>query len=205
MLAKKSTHRAVRKNPFTDGNFWEEINGKGSFRYSGDIPNDEPARTLGNIVTEGDKILNLMCGEEAFIQSYLGLDIVEKSLRKNDGIYNGMVHDINCPEVSYPIPIRDSEFGMVLLISGIAYIREPRKVFRDVNRVLKPRGRFAIAFGNAYSPSKVTINWMKLRTSPGRLEWLQENLTASGFGEPKVSQLNPPYRDDYFIVLAGKV
>lgn len=45
------------------------------------------------------------------------------------------------------------------MVSGIAYVRHPFKIFKEVNRILKPGGVFIVVFTSAYEPDKAVNIW----------------------------------------------
>ena len=85
----------------------------------------------------------------------LGLNAVE--MRENPDLDGYVVHDINKNPL---LPFDGRAFDAVVLTVSVQYLTTPIEVFRDVNRVLRPGGRFLVIFSNRMFPTKAVRIWM---------------------------------------------
>jgi SAM-dependent methyltransferase len=84
----------------------------------------------------------------------LGMNEVE--LAQNPQLDSYVVHDLNQQPV---LPFEDTAFDAVVCAVSVQYLTRPVEVFREVHRVLKPGGVFAVAFSNRCFPTKAVAIW----------------------------------------------
>lgn len=58
------------------------------------------------------------------------------------------------------LPYEDESFDVVTCVVSVDYLIKPLEVFREVNRVLKPGGKFILSQSNRCFPSKAIAMWL---------------------------------------------
>jgi SAM-dependent methyltransferase len=85
----------------------------------------------------------------------LGMNADE--LAANDAATASVVHDLN----SDPrLPFDDASFDAAVCCVSVDYLTRPVEVFRDVARVLRPRGTYLCTFSNRCFPTKAIRGWL---------------------------------------------
>lgn len=85
----------------------------------------------------------------------LGMNRAE--LEANQQASAVVVHDLNrLPRM----PLEDESVDDVVCCVSVDYLTKPVEVFRDVARVLRPRGRFVCTFSNRLFPTKAVRAWL---------------------------------------------
>ena len=77
-------------------------------------------------------------------------------LDANPALARRFVQDLNVDPV---LPLYDGAFDAVLCCASVQYLRRPLAAFREVARVLKPRGPFVVTFSNRCFPTKAIAFW----------------------------------------------
>jgi SAM-dependent methyltransferase len=92
-------------------------------------------------------------------QRLVGLGLNAEEMADNPDLDESVVHDVN----AHPrLPFDDGVFDAAVLTVSIQYLTKPIEVFREVNRILKPGGLFAIIFSNRMFPTKAVAVWRAL-------------------------------------------
>jgi ubiquinone/menaquinone biosynthesis C-methylase UbiE len=78
-------------------------------------------------------------------------------LRANPMASEHVVHDLNADP---HLPFGDESFDDVVCCVSVDYLTRPIDVFRDVARVLRPRGRLVCTFSNRLFPTKAVLGWL---------------------------------------------
>ena len=89
----------------------------------------------------------------------LGLGMNAAELRANELLDGAVVADLNATPA---LPFADSSLDAVICTVSVDYLTRPVEVFREVRRVLRPGGVFALTFSNRWFPPKVTQLWAEL-------------------------------------------
>lgn len=109
-------------------------------------------------VGKNDKILDIGCGGGANIEKFLkltennvdGLDYsnisVQESIKRNQKAIDGGRCSVIQGDVS-DMPIDDESYDLISAFSTIYFWPELDETFKEVARVIKPKGRFMIAQG----------------------------------------------------------
>jgi SAM-dependent methyltransferase len=92
-------------------------------------------------------------------QRLVGVGLNAEEMADNPHLDDYVVHDVNA---NPRLPFDDHLFDAVVLTVSIQYLTKPVEVFRDVNRVLKPGGLFAVIFSNRMFPTKAVAVWRAL-------------------------------------------
>lgn len=90
---------------------------------------------------------------------FLGLGMNAAEMQANAMLDGAVVADVNAAPV---LPFADRCFDTVICTASVDYLTRPMEVFREVRRVLRPGGAFALVFSNRWFPPKVTRLWVEL-------------------------------------------
>ena len=113
----------------------------------------------------------------------LGMNAAE--LDANPWADERVVHDLNADP---RVPLPDACVDAAVCTVSVDYLTRPVAVFRDVARVLRPGGRFALTFSNRCFPSKAVRGWLATDDT-GHREIVASYFRASGaFDEPVVEK-----------------
>jgi SAM-dependent methyltransferase len=136
---------------------------------------------------DGD-VLDLMASWVSHLSSpprhltVLGLNTAE--LGANTWAHERVVHDLNTEP---RLPFTDATFDTVISTVSVDYLTSPVEVFRDVARVLRPGGTFAVTFSNRCFPTKAIRGWLATDDA-GHRDIVASYFRASGaFDEPVVA------------------
>ena len=120
------------------------------------------SRWHGSLLKPGDRILDLMAGwdchlpEDGGFSFVHGLGLNANELAANPCLAENTVQDLNQnPVLNFP----DHHFDAVICALSVEYLTDPVAVFREVGRVLRPGGRFAVSFSNRWFPEKAIRIW----------------------------------------------
>ena len=131
---------------------------------------DETARDMVSdvykrFVKDGMDVLDLMSSWHSHLPdavtpaSVSGLGLNQTELEQNDRLTDFRVHDLNTDPA---LPYTDRRFDVALCSLSVEYLTDPMAVFREVARVLKPGGVFAVTFSNRWFPPKVIAIWEQI-------------------------------------------
>jgi SAM-dependent methyltransferase len=101
-----------------------------------------------------------------------GLGLNREALAQNLRLTDPVVHDLNREPV---LPFAGREFDAVICTVSVEYLTHPEEIFREAARVLKPGGRFILAFSNRWFPPKVVRIWTEV------LAWERPGLVLEYF------------------------
>lgn len=129
----------------------------------------------------------------------LGMNAAE--MQANTWAHERVVHDLNADP---RVPFDDGSFDTVVCSMSVDYLIDPVSVFRDVARVLRPGGKFAVTFSNRCFPTKAVRGWLSTDDA-GHVQIVTDYFRASGaFGEP-VAEERPSAGDPVFAVCAARL
>jgi SAM-dependent methyltransferase len=89
----------------------------------------------------------------------IGHGMNEEELQANPRYTRRFRQDLNADPV---LPIPDASVDAAAICVSVQYLQRPVAVFREVRRVLKPGGVFAITFSNRCFPTKAIAIWLHL-------------------------------------------
>jgi hypothetical protein len=92
-------------------------------------------------------------------QALVGLGLNAEEMAENPHLDEYVVHDVNADP---RLPFDDNVFDAAVLTVSIQYLTKPIEVFQQVNRVLKPGGRFVVIFSNRMFPTKAVAVWRSM-------------------------------------------
>ena len=160
-------------------------------------------RIYARLVPAGGRVLDLMASWKSHLPGALALDDVvglgmnRQELDANALLSDSRVHDLNLSPV---LPFDDAAFDAVVCTVSVEYLTEPLQVFAEVNRVLRPGGRFVVTFSNRWFPPKVVRVWEDIHEfeRPGLV--LEYFLKAGGYTDLETWSLRglPRPRDDKY-------
>jgi SAM-dependent methyltransferase len=161
----------------------------------------EVYRTL---LRPGDRILDLMAGWKSHLPDDLepasvhGIGLNENELKRNERLTGYRIQDLNA---NRRIESNDHAFDSVICSLSVEYLVDPVSLFKEVARVLKPGGIFAVTFSNRWFPEKAIRLWEELHDFE-RMGLVTEYFLKSGCFD-SISTLSKrgyprPYEDRYF-------
>jgi len=89
----------------------------------------------------------------------IGHGMNEEELKANPRYTRYFLLDLNANPV---LPLADASIDAAAICVSVQYLQHPVAVFREVRRVLKPGGVFAITFSNRCFPTKAVAIWLHL-------------------------------------------
>ena len=176
---------------------------------------DEPAcealaAFYKELLPEGGDVLDLMSScvshlpEDGGYGSVTGLGMNAVELEANPQLSGHIVHDLN---VNPTLPFEDSSFDGCILAVSVQYITQPKAVFREIGRVLRPDAPLAISYSNRMFPTKAVAIWRAMSDSD-RAGLIDMYIHVSeAFGERHFRNLSPrPGKSDpLYVVVARRV
>lgn len=116
------------------------------------------------LLPQGGDVLDLMAGWRSHLPDSTGLSVTglgmnATELARNPALSERRVQDLNADPV---LAFGDGDFDAVVCSLSIEYLSDPRTVFAEVRRVLRPGGRFVIAVSNRWFPPKAINVWPTL-------------------------------------------
>ena len=137
-------------------------------------------------------------------EKMVGLGLNQVELKENPDLDEFVVHNLNTnPE----LPFEDDSFDAVIITVSAQYLTKPIETFAQINRILRPGGRFIVSFSNRMFPSKAVLIWRN-STDRGRVDLVGSYMEAAGnFEDIQGSFLNPttsPPDDPMYAVHARK-
>lgn len=128
----------------------------------------------------------------------LGMNADE--LAANPQAHAWLVHDLNTDPT---LPFDDDTFDHATCCVSVDYLTRPVDVFRQVARVVRPRGSFVCTFSNRLFPTKAIRGWLH-SPSAAHQEIVAAYFAAAGGYEPALARecATPPGGDPLYAVWA---
>lgn len=165
---------------------------------------------FAEIVPEGGDVLDLMSSWRSHLperprpRCVVGLGMSAVEMADNPDLDGAVIHDCN----RLPgLPFADGSFDTVLLSVSMQYLIHPIEIFREVGRVLRPGGAFAVALSHRCFPTKAVKIWRDCRTMRERMELGMAYFQYSGgFVDVHAADLRPDLRagEDPIAVVCGR-
>jgi len=89
-----------------------------------------------------------------------------------------VVQDLNRENT---LPFDDASLDAVVCTASVEYLVQPRRIFAEVLRVLRPGGVFVSTFSNRWFPTKAIQVWGELHEFE-RVGMVRQWLQQAGFG-----------------------
>ena len=126
---------------------------------------DNISEIYNRFLDSGMKVLDLMSGcashlpEDRPTIELTGLGLNVEELNKNAALHHRKIHDLNQNPI---IPFEDQQFDLVICSLSIEYLTQPKEIFKDIARILKPGAHLIITFSDRWLAQKVTRIWEML-------------------------------------------
>ena len=138
-------------------------------------------------------------------QRLVGLGLNAEEMADNPDLDAYVVHDANADP---HLPFADDTFDAVVITVSIQYVTQPIAVFRDVRRILRPGGLFAVIFSNRMFPTKAVALWRSMDDRQ-HIDLVASYFHyATGFEDIKAYNRTPSfaltYTDPVYVVMARK-
>jgi SAM-dependent methyltransferase len=158
-ITRLFTHGALRRFSLREngpGNRFESLDDYFEDRVS---HVDEYRRLFSRFTSFRDKtVVELGCSSGYLLSSFrerepftaIGADISPEVLAQARAKYGDTIHFIQTSPRSIPLP--DACVDVVYTVDTVEHLSEPRAIFRDTYRILKPGGIFLVYFGPWYTP-----------------------------------------------------
>lgn len=123
------------------------------------------SRIYGEWLPPGGRILDLMSSWVSHLPESLepravaGLGLNEAELAANPALAERRVQDLNREP---RLPFKTASFDGAVCTVSVEYLTDPFAVFREVARVLRPGGVFAVTFSNRWFPPKAIRIWKEI-------------------------------------------
>jgi SAM-dependent methyltransferase len=117
----------------------------------------------------------------------VGLGMNAEEMADNPQLDDYRVHDLNQnPNLPFP----EAQFNAVLCTVSVQYMTQPLAIFNEVNRVLKPGGKFIVSFSNRCFQQKAVAIWLTT-TDSDHISLVQQYFLDSGGWTGLESRLRP--------------
>ncbi len=137
-------------------------------------------------------------------EQLVGLGMNAEEMSENPDLDDFVIHDLNA---NPQLPFEDNTFDAAVVTVSIQYMTQPVEVFREVNRILKPNGLFAVIFSNRMFPTKAVAIWRSLNDQQ-HAELIAAYFQRAGNFTAIAAQDRTPkasgYTDPVYVVMARK-
>ncbi|BEQ15292.1 methyltransferase domain-containing protein [Desulfoferula mesophila] len=152
----------LRDDEAPDGDFYVEP------RLVGHLDSQASAHVAalyGELIPPGARVLDLMSSYQSHLPPRLelaevvGLGLNLAEMEANPQVDQALVRDVNQePE----LPFEAESFDAVICTVSVEYMTQPREMFVEAARVLRPGGVLAVSFSNRFFPPKAVHLWKEL-------------------------------------------
>jgi SAM-dependent methyltransferase len=160
-----------------------------------------------DVLPDDARLLDLMSSwishlpPERRYASVAGLGMNAAELDANERLDVRVVQDLNRDP---HLPFGDGSFDAVMIAVSVQYLTRPVEVFRDIARVLAPRGRVIVAMSHRCFPTKAVRAFHQL-SADDRIRLVGAYMElAGGLVEPTFVDRSPAGEDPLWIVTATK-
>lgn len=151
-----------RENEEDDGLFYESTR-FGS--YVDSVASEHISKVYRRFLNSDMKVLDLMSGGTSHLPDdrptieLTGLGLNQKELNKNAALDHRTVHDLN---QNPTLPFKNQQFDLVICSLSVEYLTQPKEIFKEITRILKPGAHLIITFSDRWLTQKVTRIWKML-------------------------------------------
>lgn len=163
---------------------------------------------LAKLLPPGGVYLDLMSSWRSHLPDtaqparVVGLGMNAAEMADNPQLNTYLVHNLN---ETPNLPLATAEFDAAICTVSVQYMTQPLAVFQEVNRVLKPGGRFVVSFSNRCFPTKAIAAWASSGDEEHQ-ELVQYYFTAAGnWTTPQTASHTPRHSDPLYAVWAEKL
>jgi SAM-dependent methyltransferase len=142
----------------------------------------------------GGTVLDLMGSwvahlpQETAYAEVIGHGMNEEELEANPRYTRYFLQDLNADPI---LPLAEGSIDAAAICVSVQYLQRPVAVFREVKRVLKPGGVFAITFSNRCFPTKAVAIWLHLPMGQ-HMRLISLYLDRAGFASIESRVVIPP-------------
>jgi len=144
------------------------------------------------VLPPGGAVLDLMSSWVSHLPTtptnLVALGMNARELASNPQAASIVIHDLNRDPV---LPFDDASFDAVVCCVSVDYLVRPIEVFREVARVLRPGGTFAVTYSNRCFPTKAIRAWL-MTDEAGREVIVRSYFDRAGGFAPPTSELRTP-------------
>ena len=118
---------------------------------------------LGRLIPPDSEVLDLFSSyrshwpKEHPKKRMVGLGMNAVEMEHNPDLDEYLVYDANHETT---LPFFDESFDAVVITVSMQYITHPVETFREVNRILRPGGRFLVMYSNRMFHTKAVYIWL---------------------------------------------
>ncbi len=158
------------------------------------------------LLPAGGMVLDLMSSWVSHLPqdvqySVVGHGMNAEELAANSCLSHWFVQDLNQDPV---LPLDDASFDAVCLCVSVQYLQRPVEVFRSVNRILRPGGRFVVSFSNRCFPTKAVAIWQAM-SGLDQQRLVTAYMLAAGLADVATQTSTPARGDPIWIVVGHAV
>lgn len=127
-----------------------------------------------------------------------GIGLNASELQKNDRLTDFHVVDLNEKPI---LPLPTTHYDAAICTASVEYLTSPIPVFREVARVLRPQGIFAVLFSDRWFPTKAIRIWTELHPFERMglvLEYFRQSGRFENLQTYSMRGLPRPRDDKYF-------
>ncbi|KAG7545713.1 Methyltransferase type 11 [Arabidopsis suecica] len=134
----------------------------------------------------------------------VGMGMNEEELKRNPVLTEYIVQDLN---VNPKLPFEDNSFQVITNVVSVDYLTKPLKVFKEMNRILKPGGLALMSFSNRCFFTKAISIWTSTGDADHALIVGSYFHYAGGFEAPQAVDIspNPGRSDPMYVVYSRKL
>ncbi len=161
-------------------------------------------RLYADALPAGGRLLDLMSSWRSHLPSdhggeVVGLGLNAEEMADNPRLARHVVHDLNRDP---RLPFDDADFDGAMCAVSIQYVLHPRRLFREVRRVLRPGAPFVVSFSNRCFPTKAVSVWLGT-TDAQHLTLVRAYFEAAGgFTDVREEDRFPGAGDPLYVVWA---
>lgn len=151
-----------RQDESDDGIFYDQAR---LVYHIDDSAVDALTKYYGENLKDGDDVLDIC---SSWVSHYppkwkggnvVGLGMNEYELSQNKQLSSFVVRDLNNEPA---FPFEDNSFDKVTCVVSVDYLNQPKVIFDEIGRVLRPGGECIISMSNRCFPTKAFRIWLQM-------------------------------------------
>lgn len=134
-------------------------------RHVDQVANNHITEVYLRYLKPGMKVLDLMSSWDSHLSgsqqsiAVTGIGLNQTEMEQNPYLSKHLVHDLNQNPI---LPLQNDDFDLAICSLSVEYLTQPKQVFEEIGRVLKPGAFFIITFSDHWFPAKVIRIWRML-------------------------------------------